>query len=136
MRLVDEDGEAPAPLLVADLIEDERKLLYRRDDDLLAALDKPAEVTRAFGMPDGGPDLGELLDRVADLLVEDASRSVTTMMESNTPASSFLSPINWWASQAMELDLPLPAECWMRYRFPAPCWRVSAKSRRTTSSWW
>ena len=63
-------------------------------------------------------------------------RSVTTMMESNTPASSFLSPINWWASQAMELDFPLPAECWMRYRFPAPCRCVSAKSRRTTSSWW
>ena len=72
MRLVDDDGEAPAPLLVADLVEDERELLYCRDDDLLAALDKLAEVTRAFGMADGGPDLGELLDRVVDLLVEDA----------------------------------------------------------------
>ena len=72
MRLVDDDGEAAAPLLVPDLVEDERELLHRRDDDLLAALDKPAEVTRAFGMADGGPDLGELLDGVADLLVEDA----------------------------------------------------------------
>ncbi len=62
--------------------------------------------------------------------------SVTTMMESNTPAASFRSPINWWASQAMELDFPLPAECWMRYRFPAPCRRVSASNRRTTLSWW
>ena len=72
MRLVDDDGEAPAPLLVPDLVEDERELLHRRDDDLLAALDEPAEVPRVFGMADGGPDLGELLDRVADLLVEDA----------------------------------------------------------------
>ena len=24
------------------------------------------------------------------------------------------SPMSWWASQAMEFDLPLPAECWMR----------------------
>ena len=65
-------GEAPPPLLVPDLVEDERELLHRRDDDLLPALDKLAEVTRAVGMTDGGPDLGELLDRVADLLVEDA----------------------------------------------------------------
>ena len=56
-----------------DRVEDERELLHRRDDDLLAALEKPAEVTRAIGMADGGPDLGELLDRVADLLVEEAT---------------------------------------------------------------
>ena len=48
MRLVNDDGEAPTPLLVPDLVEDERELLYRRDDDLLAALDKRAEVGRAF----------------------------------------------------------------------------------------
>ena len=41
-------------------------------------------------------------------------RSVTTMIESNTGASSFASLISWWASQAMELLLPLPAECWIR----------------------
>ena len=41
-------------------------------------------------------------------------RSVTTMIESKTGASSFARPISWWASQAMELLLPLPAECWMR----------------------
>ena len=73
MRLVNDDGEAPAPLFVPDLVEDERELLHRRDDDLLAALDKRAEVSRAFGMADGGPDLGELFDRGADLLVENAS---------------------------------------------------------------
>ena len=30
-------------------------------------------LAERFGMADGGPDLGELFDRVADLLVEDAS---------------------------------------------------------------
>ena len=42
------------------------------------------------------------------------TRSVTTMIESKTGASSFDRPINWWASHAMELLLPLPAECWIR----------------------
>ena len=41
-------------------------------------------------------------------------RSVTTMIESKTGALSFSKPISWWASQAMELLLPLPAECWIR----------------------
>ena len=36
MSLVDDDGEAPPALLVADLIEDEGEFLDRRDDDLLA----------------------------------------------------------------------------------------------------
>ena len=62
---------------------------------------------------DGRADLRELLDRVANLLVEDA-RSVTTMIESKTPASSRSRPISWCASQAIEFDLPLPAECWIR----------------------
>ena len=34
------------------------------------------------------------------------------------------------ADQAMELLLPLPAECWIRYRGPAPRPAVSARSRR------
>ena len=37
-----------------------------------------------------------------------------TGIESKTGALSFASPISWWASQAMELLLPLPAECWIR----------------------
>ena len=72
MRLVDEDGEASAPRLVPDRIEDERELLDRRDDDLLPVFEQCAEVARAVGMADGGPDLGELPDRVADLLVKEA----------------------------------------------------------------
>ena len=42
------------------------------------------------------------------------SRSVTTTIESKTGASSRSSPMSWCASQAMELLLPLPAECWTR----------------------
>ena len=42
--LVDDDGEPPPALLVADLVEDERKLLDRRDDDLLASLDELSQV--------------------------------------------------------------------------------------------
>ena len=60
-----------AAVLVADLVEDERELLDGRDDDLLAALDELAQVAGALGMADRRADLGELLDRVADLLVED-----------------------------------------------------------------
>jgi hypothetical protein len=42
MRLVDNDGEATPALFVADFIKDERKLLYRGDDDLLSAFDEPS----------------------------------------------------------------------------------------------
>ena len=39
VRLVNDDSEVPTALLVADLVEDERELLDRGDDDLLALLD-------------------------------------------------------------------------------------------------
>ena len=60
-------------MLVADLLEDEGELLDRRDDDLLALLDE-----LAGGRPNGSacrpwPNLGELLDGVPDLLVQDAA---------------------------------------------------------------
>ena len=38
-------------------------------------------------------------------------RSVTMMAESKSVSPSCSSPISWWASHAMEFDLPLPAEC-------------------------
>ena len=63
-------------------------------------------------------------------------RSVTTMTESKSVSPSRSRPIIWWASQAMELDLPLPAECWMRYLGPTPLPDASANSPRTTSNWW
>jgi hypothetical protein len=42
------------------------------------------------------------------------TRSVTTMIESKIGEPPFPSLMSWWANQAMELDLPLPAECWIR----------------------
>ena len=71
VRLVDDDREAAPALLVADLVQDERELLDRGDDDLLAALDEPAQIARALGGRDRRPHLGVLPDRVPDLTVED-----------------------------------------------------------------
>jgi carbamoyltransferase len=45
-------GEAAAAVLAPDLIEDERELLHRGDDDLLALLDEAAEVARALSEGD------------------------------------------------------------------------------------
>ena len=103
-----------AAVLVADLVEDERELLHRRDDDLLAVLDELAQVARVLGMAHGRAHLGELLDRVADLLVEDAPVGDHDDRVEDRPAPSRFSPMSWCASQAMEFDLPLPAECWIR----------------------
>ena len=71
VRLVDDDREAAPALLVADLVQDERELLDRGDDDLLAALDEPAQIARALGGSDRRPHLRVLPDRVPDLTVED-----------------------------------------------------------------
>ena len=57
----------------ADLLTNEGKFLDRRDDDLLALLDEPAQIARSLGVPHGRPHLGVLPDRVADLLVQYAS---------------------------------------------------------------
>src|SRR5262245_22194414 len=73
MRLVDDDGEGLASMVGPDLVEDERELLHRRDDDLLAALDELAEIAGVLGVADGRPYLGELFYRVSDLLVQDAT---------------------------------------------------------------
>ena len=56
-------------MLVADLVEDERELLHRGDDDLLALCDELAQVAGVLGVADRRADLRELLDRVANLLV-------------------------------------------------------------------
>ena len=73
VRLVDDHREGAPAMRVADLLTDEGELLDRRDDDLLALLDEPAQVARMLGVPHGRPHLGVLADRVADLLVQDAA---------------------------------------------------------------
>ena len=72
VRLVDDDGEAPPALLVADLVEDERKLLNRRDDDLLAGLDEAAQVARAVGVAHRRAHLGVLAYGSVDLSIQNA----------------------------------------------------------------
>src|SRR5207248_1073567 len=73
MGLVDDDGEMSPAVLPADLVEDEGKLLYRGDDDLLALGDERAQVAGVLSMAHRRPHLGELLDGVLDLLIEDAA---------------------------------------------------------------
>jgi len=73
MRLVDDDREVPVAMLAADIVKDERKLLDRGDDDLLVALDEPAQIARMLRVPDRRTYLRELLDRVADLLIQNPS---------------------------------------------------------------
>ena len=44
MGLVDDDREAAIPVLRADIVEDEREFLDRRDDDLLSVGDETPEI--------------------------------------------------------------------------------------------
>src|SRR5690606_13871935 len=55
--------------------ENERELLNRGDDDLLPLGDEPAQVPRVLCMTHRRAYLRKLLDRVADLLVEDPTVS-------------------------------------------------------------
>ena len=70
MGLVDDDGELPPPVLVADGVEDERELLDSGDDDPLALMEQPAQVGGVLVMAHNGTDLGELLDGVPYLPVQ------------------------------------------------------------------
>ena len=70
MSLVNDDGELPPSVLVADGVQDEWELLDGGDDDPLAILEQGAEMAGAFGMAHDGADLGELLDGVPYLLVQ------------------------------------------------------------------
>ena len=75
--------------------------------------DKLTQVPGVLGMSHRGAHLGELLDGVADLLIEDAAvGDHQDRIEHGGVVAS--RPISWWASQAIELLLPLPAECWIR----------------------
>ena len=70
VRLVDEDGEAAVPVLAADVVHHERELLDGGDDDLLPLRQEAAQVARPLGVPEDARHLGELPDRVPELLVE------------------------------------------------------------------
>src|SRR5680860_1913952 len=73
MRLVNDDRERAAPMLVADLVQDDGKFLNRGDNDLLARLDKLPKLPGALGnRAHCRAYLRELPDGVADLLVQQA----------------------------------------------------------------
>ncbi len=64
-------------------------------------------------------------------------RSEITSTVSNTLVSApSCRSAKKWAVQAMELVLPEPAECWIRYLPPTPSARTAATSLRVASSWW
>ena len=70
MRLVDDDCERAPAMLVTDFVQHKREFLHCSDDQLLAIAQKAPQITGALGMANSGTNLGELFNRVADLLVE------------------------------------------------------------------
>jgi len=68
--LVDDDREGETPVVVADLINDEGKLLDGGNDDLLAVSDVALEGAAVGRVPDHRVHLSETFDRVPDLLVQ------------------------------------------------------------------
>ncbi len=63
-------AKVTAPVVVANLVQDDRELLHRCDDDLLASGKESAQVAGVVSIAYCGRDLGKLLDCVADLPVE------------------------------------------------------------------
>ena len=68
--LVDDDREGVSAVGVADLLVDERELLHRGDDDLLAGLDGRPQLGGGPHVGDRRTDLGELPDGGVELAVE------------------------------------------------------------------
>ena len=64
--------------------------------------------------PTVAPTCANCLIVVADLLVEDAPVGDDDDRVEDLASSLRFRPMSWCASQAMEFDLPLPAECWIR----------------------
>ena len=135
MRLVDHDGEVAPAMLVADLVEDERELLHCGDDDLLPGLDEPPQIARVFGVSHGSADLGELLDVVPDLLVQDrpvghdddgVEDRLPVLLQADQLVREPRDGVRL-AAAGRVLDQVTLA------RTPGP---ASASSFRTTSSWW
>jgi hypothetical protein len=92
--------------------------LHRGDDDLLALGDELPEVARALGVADCRAHLCELLDGVADLLVEDLP-----IGDDDDRIECRRIPL--WVPRPMQPDelvgepgdgigLAAPAECWIR----------------------
>ena len=70
MGLVDDDGEFSGAVVVADVVQNEGKLEYRGDDNLLLMLQRLPQVAGVLRPCDGIGELHELFDRIADLFIE------------------------------------------------------------------
>ena len=106
---------------VGDLVEDERELLERRDDDpRLLAGEGGGELGAV--LVDPGDDAGrvlELVDRLLELAVEDHPvGDDDDLVEDGLVVGRRGGDISRWASQAIVLLLPEPAQCWTRYEWP------------------
>ena len=72
MGLVDQEGHAQIlqPFVIRDLVEDVVKLLLGGDDDLLTVPEETRKVARPLSVAHHVLEVGELLDVLADVLVE------------------------------------------------------------------
>ena len=75
MRLVDDDGELVILMFLPDFRYDVRELFYCRYNDALAVLYGLAQITGMFCPCYGVFDLHELLDRIADLFIQNTAVS-------------------------------------------------------------
>ena len=115
VRLVDDDGEAAGPRCSLPISSRMNGNFCTVEMMIfLPLLDELAQVARVLGVADRRAHLRELLDRVPDLLVEDAPVGDDDDRVEDRPCRRACRPMSWCASQAMEFDLPLPAECWIR----------------------
>ena len=116
MRLVDDD-RVVAGRDVADLVDHERELLQRRDDDPgLLPRQRLGELAGVLvDLHDHAAGVLELVDRVLELAVEDHRSVITTTLSKTLRSSASWSVESRCAVQAIVFDLPDPAECWMRY---------------------
>ena len=122
MCLVDDDSEVVVAH-VLDGVADIRKLLYRGDDDALAALDGILQIAAAVGMGDDFLGLSECSDVAGYLLVQEFAvgyYEAELKSFSSVPLARLAAMVvgqvsmTWRASHVSELVLPEPAECWMR----------------------
>jgi hypothetical protein len=135
--LVDDDGEAPAALLAADLVEDERELLHRRDDDLLAgpSMNRRRSPERS-ACPTVAPTWANCL-MVSRICLSRMRRSVTTMIESKTRVDPIpLQPDQLVGQPGDGVGLAAAGRVLDQVALARPVPPASASSRRTTSSWW
>ena len=73
VRLVDQDGESPVPVIRSDFRDDIREFLNGSDNDALSVCDGPCQIVGVFRPRHGIADLRELFQGVSDLLVQNAA---------------------------------------------------------------